>query len=87
MSAYENLLGVEIAYYEENRQDLEHLHPNRFVLIHGKEMRGAYDTREEAINAGFRLFGEGPYLVRKVGEDTPVVSNPALSLGVPLARI
>ena len=82
-----NLLSTETTYYQEHREDLERQYPNRFVLIHGDRIHGAYDTKEMAIDAGYRLFGEGPYLVRKVGEDMPVIFNPALSLGVPLAWI
>ena len=87
MSPEMNLLSEETTYYRERREDLERQHPNRFVLIHGDRIHGAYDTKEMAIDAGYMLFGEDPYLVRKVGEDMPVISNPALSLGVPLARV
>ena len=82
-----NLLSEETTYYREQREYLERQYPNRFVLIHGDGIHGAYDTKEMAIDAGYTLFGEGPYLVRKVGEDMPVICNPALSLGVPLAWV
>ena len=75
-----NLLSAD----QERREELERQYPNRFALIHGDRVHGVYDTMEMAIDAGYMLFGEGPYLVRKVGEDAPVISNPKLSLGVPL---
>lgn len=80
-----SLLSAETAFYEEHREELKRLHSNRYVLIHGQKMHGAYDTQGAAIDAGYRMFGEGPFLVRKTGEGAPVISNPALSLGVPLA--
>ena len=81
------LLDAENAFYEEHREKLQRQHPNRYVLIHGKELQGAYDTEEVAIDVGYRLFGAGPFLVRRTGEDALVISNPALTLGVPLAVV
>lgn len=81
------VLSAEKAFYEEHKETLVRDHPNRFVLIYGAELKGVFDTEDDAIDAGYRMFGEGPYLVRKTGQEAPKLSNPALSLGVPFAVV
>ncbi len=80
------LLGEEIRFYERNREALIRDHLNRHLLIKGSEVIGSFPTESQAIGEGVRRFGTGPFLVRLTGEDTPVVSVPALTLGIPLCR-
>lgn len=61
------VLEVEIARYESMRADLERDHKGEWVLIHGEEMIGTYDSFEDAGKVAVRQFGRGPYLIRKVG--------------------
>jgi hypothetical protein len=39
---------------------------NRFVLIHGDEVAGTWETKLAAIEEGYRRFDLGPFLVRQV---------------------
>jgi hypothetical protein len=80
------LLGEEIQFYEQNKEALIRDHLNRHLLIKGTEVIGSYSTEGQAIREGVRRFGTEPFLVRLTGEDTPVVSVPALTLGIPLCR-
>ena len=80
------LLGEEVQFYEQNREALIRDHLNRYLLIKGSKLIGTFSTEEGAIGEGFRRFGTEPFLVRLTGEDTPVLSVPALSLGIPLCR-
>jgi hypothetical protein len=80
------LLGEEIQFYEQNREALIRDYLNRHLLIKGSEVIGSYSTEGQAIGEGVRRFGTDPFLVRLTGEDTPVVSVPALTLGIPLCR-
>lgn len=82
MSAENSLLSDEIQYLADHKEELESKHMNQFVLIHERELHGCFDTEQAAILAGYRLFQRGPFLVRKVGQETPVMDNPALSIGV-----
>ena len=54
----------------------------RFVLIHGDELVGVFDTDAEALVEGARRFGREAFLVRQVRDEEPIISNPALSLGI-----
>ena len=82
----DRLLGEELQFYEQNREALIRDHLNRYLLIKGSKLIGTFSTEEGAIGEGFRRFGTEPFLVRLTGEDTPVVSVPALSLGIPLCQ-
>ncbi|MCY4170375.1 MAG: hypothetical protein OXF08_02125 [Bacteroidetes bacterium] len=77
-----NLLQKESAFFESNWEKLLLQYPNRVLLIHGEKVEGDFPTIADAITAGVRKFGSGPFLVRRSGEDEPVVSIPALSLGI-----
>ena len=79
---FDNLLEVESAFYESAREELLLKYPNRVLLIHGDSVQGDYETVAEAISEGVRKFGSDPFLVRRAGEDEPVLSAPALTLGM-----
>jgi len=38
----------------------------KFVLVHGDEVAGVYDTEDEAVEAGDDRFGLEPFLVKQV---------------------
>ena len=79
-----SILAEETEFFEQNRDKFVEEHPNQHLLIKGRELVGSFDTQTDAVDEGIRRFCAGPFLVRKAGEDAPVLSNPALSLGVPL---
>ena len=78
----DRLLVEETEFYDQNRERFIHEHANRHLLIKGRELVGSYLTADQAIGEGVRRFGTGPFLVRLAGEDIPVASVPALSLGL-----
>lgn len=78
----DTLLATENAFYDKHRGEFLQAHRNQYLLIHGDTLHGVYDTQGEAVDAGYEEFGQGPYLVRKAGDDVPVISNPALAVGV-----
>lgn len=80
------LLEDEIAFYERERENLLLQHPNRVLLIFGNSLEGDFETFDAAVAAGYRRFGQTPFLVRRSGEDTPTATAPALSLGLIDAR-
>ncbi len=82
MMKSQDLLQRESAFFERNRDELLLKYPNRVLLIHGEKVEGNFPTESDAITEGVRKFGSGPFLVRRLGEDEPVVSIPALSLGL-----
>jgi hypothetical protein len=80
-------LEKEIATYTRMKADLLKSHEGKFVLIHGEEFCGAYDTAENAYVEGVKRFGQEPFLVKKVTTQEEVYRNQALSLGLIHARI
>jgi len=72
-----NTLDKEIATYREHFQELL-AHEGKYVLIVGEEIIGLYDTREEAIRAGYERFGPIPLLARKISreEEVAVIMSP-----------
>ena len=78
-------LAKEKAFLRENQKALAAEYPGKYLLIVGEEVHGAFETYDEGVVAGTRLFGAGPFLIRSVlrPEDAEVPSIPALSVGVP----
>jgi hypothetical protein len=38
----------------------------KFVLIHGDEVSGVWQTYQDALQEGFRVFGLEPFLVKQI---------------------
>jgi hypothetical protein len=60
-------LDVEISAYESMREQLEASHMGKWVLLHGRELVGVYDSFDPAAEEAVKRFGCGPYLIRQVG--------------------
>ena len=58
-------LEKELATY---RKELPSLlaQEGKYVLIHGDEMAGIWDTQEDAVQAGDERFGLEPFLVKQI---------------------
>jgi hypothetical protein len=69
------ILDREIAAFESKKAELERVYMGKFVVIHGGELIGAWDTLDAAAQEAVRRFGRGPYLIRQVG--APPISIPA----------
>jgi hypothetical protein len=66
-------LDREIATYEKNREGLVGSALDKYVLIHGDDIIGTYDTETDAVNEGYRRLGNVPFLVRHISPvDRPV---------------
>lgn len=62
-------LATELATFEKHRQELVGTSLNEYVLIHGEEVVSTYQAEQDAINEGYRKFGNVPFLVKRI---TPV---------------
>ena len=60
--------------------------PGKYLLIKGATVHGAFETYEQGVIEGAKLFGASHFLVRSVlqPDDVEAPSIPALSVGVPL---
>lgn len=59
-------LATELAVFEQHRDELLGTAYNRYVLIHGTEIVGTYEAERDAIDEGYRRFGNVPFLVKQV---------------------
>lgn len=59
-------LAQELATYEANRERLLGDSLGKYVLIHGDQIVASYDTERDAVNEGYRAFGNVSFLVRRV---------------------
>ena len=57
----------EIPAYNRMRAELEANHFNKWVVVHGGKLFGAYATFETAAEEATKRFGHDPYLIRQVG--------------------
>ena len=82
MAEEKGLLEVEEAFFQENDMQFRGQYPNRFLLIHGDALLGDFATKEEALVEGVRQVGTGPFMIRRPGDAPPVLTAPALVLGL-----
>ena len=63
------LLQDALQTYEvQKRELLDGGKDGKFVLIHGAQVGGVFDSREEGLAAGYDSFGNTPFLVREIRE-------------------
>ena len=60
------ILGTEIQTYEQQRENLLGTSEGKFVLIHETRVVGIFDSKMDAIAAGYQQFGNVPFLVKQV---------------------
>lgn len=59
-------LDRELKVFESKREELLGQYAGKYVLIKGDDIFSAYDTEADAINDGYRHFGNVPFLVKRV---------------------
>jgi hypothetical protein len=80
-------LEKEIAFFESKKEELLKTHAGKYALIHGEDFIDAFDTPENAYDAGVAKFGQSAFLVKKISEEPEVYRNQAFVLGLMNARI
>ncbi len=65
-------LAREQAVYEANLTGWLSGHEGEYVLIKGDQVAGFYESRDEALTAGYSRFGIGPLFVKQVWPSEPV---------------
>jgi hypothetical protein len=60
------LLAIELATYDRHKAELVGSHEGKFVLIHGEEIAGIWDTYQDALAAGYKQFGLQPFFVKQI---------------------
>lgn len=70
-------LDVELGVYLANKDQLVATAEGKYVLVSGNEIKGVWDTYEDALQAGYAAVGLKPFLVKKIQgiEDVQFVSR------------
>ena len=76
------LLDSELRVYEQNRDQLLESAEGKFVLIHCDQVVGIYDSKMDAIAAGYQQFGNVPFLVKQILKVEPPLNFISNLLGV-----
>jgi hypothetical protein len=58
-------LEKEMQTYQQKRSELL-VHEGKFVLIHGDQVAGIWDTYEDALRVGYDKYGLLPFLVKRI---------------------
>ncbi len=59
-------LRQELETYEAHREQLLGDARGKYVLIRGDSVIATYDTEQDAINEGYRQFGNVPFFVKRI---------------------
>jgi len=76
------MLDTERQFFHEKREDFLRKFPGKFVVVKDRQVLGAYESIEEALGAGARVYGVTSVLVRRTEKQPEHVSIPALTLGL-----
>ena len=60
-------LDVELAAYRAQLFELESQHFGMWIVFHGSEKVGVFESFESAATEAIAKFGRGPYLIRQIG--------------------
>jgi len=60
------LLEAELDTFQRNRERLLAMGEGKYVLIHGGEIVGVYESKMDAISQGYQKFGNIPFLVKQI---------------------
>jgi hypothetical protein len=65
-------LEREVAYYKAHKEEfLEH--ERKYVVIHGEDLAGFWETFEDALQVACREFGLEPFLIKKIEAQEPIL--------------
>ncbi len=60
-------LKEELTAYEKRKDELIETHgEGKFVLVHGAEIAGVWDSYGDALKSGYEKFGLQPFLVKQL---------------------
>jgi len=74
-------LQQELHFFDEHRRELLRAAAGRYALIKGSELVGTFDSENEAVGAGYRRFGNEPFLVKHVVEADVALPFATFNLG------
>ena len=76
------MLDEERRFLDSHRDELVKEYGEKFLVIRGERISGAFDTIEEALYAAVSEYGLTNVLIRRPSEGPIRFSAPALTLGL-----
>lgn len=61
-------LKTELETYKKHLQGLM-ASQGKFVVVHGENILGTFDTYADALKAGYEKVGVKPFLVKRISQD------------------
>lgn len=71
----------ELNFFERERMRLLDRAQGKFALIKGEDLVGIFDTEMEAVRAGYKRFGNEPFLAKHIVEADIPLNFTAFNLG------
>lgn len=68
-----DILGVELKFFEQNRQRWCEQYKNKFVLIKKRTVYGFYDTGNDAYKAGIDILGNISFLIKQILPEDKII--------------
>jgi len=59
-------LATEWRFFEENRERFVEEAEGKYALVKGRKIFGFFESERDALDAGYRRFGQPPFLVKRV---------------------
>lgn len=59
-------LAAERHTFARHKKALLATGENKYALVHGEEIAGVYESQQDAIDEGYRRFGNVPFLVKRI---------------------
>lgn len=65
-------LSSELDFYKRNKSRFVKNFTNKFLVVKNDKLLGAYETEQEAYQAGISEYGNEPFLIKKAQKDEPL---------------
>ena len=65
----DSVLKREKAFYEEHKAEFHKKYLNKWLVITGESLLGAYDTTKEAVEDALKHCGTGEFMLHKPARD------------------
>jgi predicted acetyltransferase len=59
-------LEIERKIFDDHVEEWRSSHGGKFVLIHGKEVVGFYDSLQKAFSQGTKLYGMADFFIEQI---------------------
>lgn len=82
-----SVLQPEVEYFEAHKGEWLKEFKDQFVLVKNQQKIAVFSSYQDAVNDGFRRFGNQPFLVKQILEKEIVERIPALYVGAISAYI